>query len=350
MEKQRENYLPTEPDPAASSPTAPDEAVHGALATAIQRYRLLADNIPDIIYSLDEAGSIIDVNKAVIRYGYTVGELIGQDFTALIYFEDRDQVVAEISEIMSGGDSCSRTQKFRMISKSGEIRWIETSCFIKFGPQGRFMMHEGICRDITIAESGQSVEALMGPAMDIETLVRMRTAELIKANDELLREISDRRETERVLREREADLEMEKGNLQETNTALKVLLKRREIDRHEFEEQVMCNVKEFVLPYLDRLKDLVFDERQKAFLEILESNLSDVTSAFSRRLSLEYYNLTPSERKVANFIRQGKKTREIAVLLGLSPRTIETYRMSIRNKLRLQNKRINLRTFLLSIN
>jgi len=172
---------------------------------------------------------------------------------------------------------------------------------------------------------------------------------LTEANDELQKEILDRRETERILRDREADLEMEKGNLQETNTALKVLLKRREVDKHEFEEQVMYNVKEFVLPYLDKLKNLELDERQEAYLSILESNLSDITSAFSRRLSLEYYDLTPSERKTANFIRQGKKTRDIAALLGLSRRTVEAYRLSIRKKLRLQNKKVNLRTFLSSL-
>jgi DNA-binding CsgD family transcriptional regulator len=100
---------------------------------------------------------------------------------------------------------------------------------------------------------------------------------------------------------------------------------------------------------LDKLKELAVDERQQAYVSILESNLSDVTSAFSRRLSLDYYNLTPAERKTANFIRQGKKTREISSLLGLSPRTVEAYRLNIRNKLRIQNQKVNLRTFLLSV-
>jgi DNA-binding CsgD family transcriptional regulator len=98
-----------------------------------------------------------------------------------------------------------------------------------------------------------------------------------------------------------------------------------------------------------RGKELIVDERPKAYMSILESNLSDITSSFSRRLSLDYYNLTPAERKTANFIRQGKRTQEIASLLGLSPRTIETYRSNIRSKLRIQNRKVNLRTFLQSV-
>ena len=105
-----------------------------------------------------------------------------------------------------------------------------------------------------------------------------------------------------------------------------------------------------ILPYLDTLKTLAADERQQAYLAILESNLGDITKAFSRRLTLDFYNLSPSELKVATFIRQGKKTREIAALLGLSKRTIDAVRQSIRRKLRIQNKQVNLRTFLMSIN
>lgn len=337
----------TSPGQKAPSIAHAADPLHTALATAVQRYRLLADNIPDVVYSLDEYGVITAVNKAVAQYGYTVSELIGKSLTDLIHIEDRERVIARYFEIVTQRESLSHTQQFRIFSNSGGIHWIEAHCSIQFGSQGRFMFQEGVCRDITkIMESRNSLDKIR---VELEELVEVRTAELTDANDELQREILDRMETERILREREVDLEMEKGNLEETNTALKVLLKRRDVDKQEFEEQVMCNVKEFVLPYLDKLKELSVDERQKAYMSILESNLSDITSAFSRRLSLDYYNLTPAERKTANFIRQGKKTREIASLLNLSPRTVEAYRSNIRNKLRIQNQKINLRTFLLSV-
>jgi PAS domain S-box-containing protein len=333
---------------ASSAPSPGGKAgLQATLATALQRFRMLADNVPDLVYSLDEYGMITALNKTVTNYGFTAGELIGKNLVDLIHIEDRDRVVADYFEIVTRKQSCSYTQQFRILSKSGRVHWLEDRCSIAFAPDGRFLLQEGVCRDITGILEGRNTQQRIRE--ELKALVNIRTAELTEANDELQREILDRRETERILREREADLEMEKGNLEETNTALKVLLKRREEDKHAFEEQVMYNVKEFVLPYLDRLRNLDLDDRQQAYLSILESNLNDITSAFSRRLSLEYYDLTPSERKTANFIRQGKRTRDIAALLGLSRRTIESYRLSIRRKMRLQNRKVNLKTYLSSL-
>jgi len=103
------------------------------------------------------------------------------------------------------------------------------------------------------------------------------------------------------------------------------------------------------LPYLKRIKRESNDSRHRDYIAIVESNLNDITGNFSRRLSLGFCGLSEAELKVANFIRQGKNTRQIAHLLGLSPRTIDSYRQSIRHKLRIRNKNINLRTFLMSI-
>jgi two-component system, NarL family, response regulator NreC len=45
--------------------------------------------------------------------------------------------------------------------------------------------------------------------------------------------------------------------------------------------------------------------------------------------------LTPREREVLQLLAEGKATREIAALLGLSARTVETHRQQIMNKLNL---------------
>jgi len=59
--------------------------------------------------------------------------------------------------------------------------------------------------------------------------------------------------------------------------------------------------------------------------------------------------LTPAEIQISNLIKQGKTTKEIADLLNLSDRTIETHRKNIRRKIGIRNKSENLRTHLLNI-
>jgi DNA-binding CsgD family transcriptional regulator len=90
------------------------------------------------------------------------------------------------------------------------------------------------------------------------------------------------------------------------------------------------------------------DEKQNTYLNILESNLNDITSSFSVRLSSKYLNLTPTEIQVTNLIGQGKESKEIAELLNSSPRTIAFHRERIRKKLGLRNKKTNLKAYLMS--
>jgi PAS domain S-box-containing protein len=321
--------------------------VRQALHDLEHRYQSLVENIPDVVYSLDEQGTILTINKAVVAYGYTPAELIGQSLADIIYHKDRERVVNAYFEVVAQGKDYARTQKFRIATKAGEIRWFEANCAIRFDHRGQLVVQEGVCRDIT--ENTHHEQTLIKAHEELEEKVRLRTSELLKANKELQKEIEERRAMEKMLLDRERDLQMEKANLQEANTALKVLLKRREADKRALEEQVLYNVKKLVLPYLNKVQKESPDERHKTYLSIAESNLGDVTCGFSRRLSLAFYGLTVSELRVADFIRQGKKNRDIADMLGLSVRTVEAFRQSIRNKLLLQNKKVNLRTFLMSV-
>jgi DNA-binding CsgD family transcriptional regulator len=158
-----------------------------------------------------------------------------------------------------------------------------------------------------------------------------------------------RKQAEEALIEREVELEKRNTRLKEVNAALKILLEKRIQDKAEFEENVLTNVKELVLPYVEKIKKAGLSDKQEVFADILEANLKDIVSPFAHKLSHKYLNFTPTELKVANLVKEGLRTKEIADLLNSSPETISGHRKSMRKKLKLTDKKSNLRTHLLSL-
>ena len=165
----------------------------------------------------------------------------------------------------------------------------------------------------------------------------------------ILFDITDQMKSKEALAARGRELASRSDSLSEVNTALKVLLKKRDEDRKALEEKVLYNVKSLIRPYLSKMKQSGLNAKQKAYLDILDSNLSEIVSPLSRRLSFDYLGFTPTEIKVAAMVKQGRKAREIARMLGISTRTVEGYRYAIRDRLGIKGKKVNLRTYLLSI-
>jgi len=163
------------------------------------------------------------------------------------------------------------------------------------------------------------------------------------------KDITDRVRSHKLLKEREQELTRKRVNLEEANAALKVLLKKREEDRKELEEKILLNVKEMVEPYLKKMKMDPLSPRQEAYLNVLESNLTDIVSPFLHSLTAKYGRLTPKEIMVANLVKEGTPTKEIALFMNISQRTVERHRESIRRKLGLTNRGANLRSHLLSL-
>lgn len=58
---------------------------------------------------------------------------------------------------------------------------------------------------------------------------------------------------------------------------------------------------------------------------------------------------TPAEIQVADLIKAGKTSKDIASVLNISPRSVFFHRNNIRKKLHLHKTNTNLRTFLLSL-
>jgi DNA-binding NarL/FixJ family response regulator len=153
----------------------------------------------------------------------------------------------------------------------------------------------------------------------------------------------------KLLREKEAIIKKQAGELMDANTALNVLLSKRERDQAEIEKNVLANIRDLVAPMMQQLRTSGLDKRQQGYLSVLENNLKHIVSPLSLRLATAFDLLTPAELKVVNLVEQGKTSKEIAGMLNLSDKTIETHRRNIRRKLNLNNGMTNLRTYLLSL-
>ena len=162
-------------------------------------------------------------------------------------------------------------------------------------------------------------------------------------------DITERKRAEETLKKNERDLTGKTHELEELNAALRVLLKRREEDKLELENNVTSNLKKLVMPYIEKIKKSRLEGEDLVCLNVIESNLKDIASPFASRLSSEYLSLTPKELQVADLIKEGKTTKEIAEFLRLSPATVEIHRYHIREKLGLSRKKTNLRTYLSSL-
>jgi PAS domain S-box-containing protein len=276
-----------------------------ALRESEKKYRQLVENINEVIYSTDEKGMMTYVSPAITSLtGFSPSEIEGRHFSQLIFKDDFERIVGRFGKALLGQE---RPTEYRILTRTGEYRWVRT--------------YSKPIRE------GDEVKGIRGVLLDI----------------------TEQKRVEAALKEREKELSFKAGHLEEMNAALRVLLKTREQDKIELEEKVLLNVNQHIIPYVEKLKTYLEDGKQKAYLDILEANIKSVTSSFSRDLHFKYLKLTPTELHIAGLIREGKTTGEIADLMNLSSRTVESHRKNIRNKMGLKVVKANLRATLMSL-
>ena len=155
----------------------------------------------------------------------------------------------------------------------------------------------------------------------------------------IARDISKSVETGKHLKNRSKELE-------ETNAALRVLLKQRETDKEEMSQAFQQNIDKLVLPFFSKLRKSNTSPSQENIIKSIENNLRQINSPFAHRISSIYSKLTPAEIQVANLIKNGHSSKEVASLLNLSAKTVYTHRRNIRKKSGITNQKINLQTIL----
>ena len=286
------------------------KAVERELRESEQKYRDLYENAPIAYFSISSNdGSILRFNsEAMHLLGYKK-ETLAQMKVFDLYADTLHGAskAKALFERFQAGESI-RNEELQMKRMDGQTIWVNHNVAPVNDPGGEVVESRSMVIDISMCK-----------------------------------------QTEQALQEREKELETKAKELEEVNTALRVLLKRKDEDKTELEGKILLNVKELIEPYLDKLKKSKLDGRQKSYFNIVHTNLNDIISPFAKKLASQYLKLTPKEIQIADLIKHGKTTKDIADLLNLSPQTIESHRKNIRIKLGIKENRANLRTHLLSL-
>jgi len=289
--------------------------VYNTIEESEKKYRLLAENVSDIIWTVD-----LDLRYTYISpsvewiLGYRPEDVTGKTVQTVLTPSSfkTSQNILERALALERNDSVtparSRVLELEHVCREGSPVWMECKMQFLRDRDGIPVGIVGVTRDIT-----------------------------------------ERRHTEKTLKNREQELEIKSRYLEEANTALKVLLRHRENDKIELQGTVLSNVRELIIPYIEKIKTCRSMADQGTYIDILETNLHNVISPFLRNMTLNQYNLTPKEIQVATLIKDGRTTKEIAKIANLSVRAIEFHRENIRKKLGLRNKKANLRSSLLSL-
>lgn len=260
-----------------------------------------------------------DLSSGEVYFGENWHRTLGYDdshritdntaFEQLLHPDDRDKVHA-LREAHVRGATDRYEAEYRIRNKAGQWQWI-------------LSRGQAVVRD----EQGRALR-IIGTHTDITRLKN------VEAELELSRQELERRVQERTV------------ELSQSNIALTVLLKKREEDRAALAEQVLANTSKLVEPFLDRLQECCQNEEQCTLLAILRANIIELTSPFASNFSHKLIRLTPAELQVANLVKLGKRTKEIAAIMHLAPGTISIHRKNIRKKLELTHQKTNLQTML----
>jgi len=270
------------------------------------RYRSLFESANDAIFLLAE-NKVIDCNKkATALFQCEREDLLGR--TVLDFSPDRQT---------TGITSKDRAEEIRRLFNQEQFSYFEW----------RFRKQSGA---------------------EFDAEVSLTRFELFNTTHAItiVRDVTEKKALIEALQSHERELNEKSTYLEKVNQALKASLDHREVEKRSIEETLLTRVRQFVTPYLDHLGRCNLNGDARAYLKIVETNLRELLSPFSHTIFSKFIDFTPAEVRVANFIREGHDTKEIAHLMGLSPSTIQWHRKNIRAKLNLSNKKQNLYQYL----
>src|SRR6202163_3577373 len=248
-----------------------------ALRRSEDRLRLVVDTIPALVWSALPDGAVDFVNDRWLQYtGLSREDSLGWRWTATIHPDDFARATDYWRTVLLSGEPAELEQRLRR--SDGEFRWF-------------------LCRYVPVRDDSGKIVRWYATCTDIE----------------------DRKQAEDTLRRNQAFFAAE---AQRIGGLLKTAAPGYRHERLAGGEVVAA------------------DQRRAAGKSPPAEGVAERTIPENRRLIAERQaieSLTSNERSIIRLIAEGKSNTEVADLLHLSPRTVETYRARLMQRLQLED-------------
>lgn len=271
-----------------------------------ERLKLLSqitEQVSDSVITTGLDFTITYANRSFTKlYGYSVDEVIGKSPNILNAEPMAAEIQDDIYAAMNAGKAWVGEHMNRR--KDGAIFPCDMIVFPLFDEQGVVFAYAGSQRDIT-----------------------------------------ERKQAEDKLRKTTTELQIKQKELMDKNTALTEILDHIEEQRQDYRHRICREIEQTLLPILQKARHAARPLSGKSLDNLEES----VKALLNRDVDVfkDYLSkLTPREMEICDLLKQGKSSKNIADSLNMALVTVNTHRQRIRKKLGIDNKRINLSTWL----
>jgi PAS domain S-box-containing protein len=272
-----------------------------SLEKSERRFREIVELMSDWVWEVNEQERYTFASPGLKKIlGYEPEEILGKSLYAFKSPDEVKRFTRLIRPVIKKRKPFAFVEHTRL-HRDGRNVFVETSAIPIFNEEGMFTGYRGVSRDIT-----------------------------------------ERKRSEREMDKKARDLE-------DLNRVLKTVLRSIQEEKKEVEERFLWNIKEEILPYVEKVKGVQSETHREVLLQVLEDSLKRISLPFIQKLALKCRYFTPTEFKVASLVKDGKSTKEISEILNVSLNAVELHRYHIRKKLGLKSKKANLQSHLTSL-
>jgi PAS domain S-box-containing protein len=152
------------------------------LAESEERFRLMADISPNLVWMLNADGSYQYVNNTTLDYlGITQAEIAASGWGPFMHPDDVEEVKAVVTEAVQAEKPYIYEHRLR--AKSGEFRWVFSQAVPHYSANGTVFAYIGASVDIH--DRRMDKEKLEASEADLQVRIAERTKELSDTNETL---------------------------------------------------------------------------------------------------------------------------------------------------------------------